>query len=88
MAHTQFEKDMLTRIHNEIQSRKRTGKTTSQDETDLETIMTGTETERKSLITTYINDVGIPKCDTEIADCDASKASIQNLKANMEAYVA
>jgi|GEM_PF-2102142 len=87
MAHTQFEKDMLTRIHNEIQQRKRRGKASAQDDTDLETIMTGTEAERQTLITSYINNTGIPLCDAEIADCDAAKTAAQSLKADMQSYV-
>jgi len=88
MAHTQFEKDMLNRIREEIENRKRVGKATSDDLTDLETITTGTEAERQSLIATYINDVGIPRCNVEIADCDAAKSVVQALKTDMEAYVA
>lgn len=88
MAHTQFEKDMLNRIREEIENRKRIGKASEQDFTDLETITTGTEAERQTLIAAYITNVGIPKCNAEIADCDAAKTAVQSLKTDMEAYVA
>ena len=88
MAHTVFEKDMLTRIHNEIYDRRRSKKATAQDLTDLDTILTGTEAERQTLITNYVNNVGIPRCTAEISDCDASKTAVQTLKTEMEAYVA
>ena len=45
MAHTAFEKTMLTRMHNEIYDRRRSKKATAQDLTDLDTVLTGTEAE-------------------------------------------
>lgn len=88
MAHTQFEKDMITRIRREIEGRKKIGKGTAQDQTDLDTIMYSSEADRQTLVTSYINDVGIDQCDAEIADCDAAKTVAQSLKTDMESYVA
>ena len=88
MALTAFEKTTLTRMHDEIFDKRRAKKATAQDLTDLDTILTGTEAERQTLLTNYVNNVGIPQCDAGIADCDATKTEIQTLKTDMEAYVA
>jgi hypothetical protein len=87
MALTTFEKDMLTRQHDAIQKRQRRGKASAQDETDLGTILGGTEAVRRLLIEDYVENVAIPECSASITACDTTKSALQTELATMQAYL-
>ena len=89
MALTQFEKDCIDDIHAHLTKNGRAS-------TDLDTIKHGTEAERQTLITDWINGVnGITAVDARIADIDAAiaelntqKTALQTKKTDMQNYVA
>ncbi len=82
MALTQFEKDCIDEIHDNIIAKDRP---TLEDDTDLDTIKHGTEAARQTLLTNYINDTGLALVATEISAYDEETTRIAALKTAAEA---
>lgn len=94
MALTDFEKDCIDEILVAITPKDSHRRTDSQ-QADFDTITQGTEVERQTLITSYINDTGLTKvatdittCDDRVADLTAQKSALQTKQTTMQNYVA
>ena len=84
---TEFEKQMITLIHERIERPGRRDKKAS-DKAAMETLIKGTDSEKQALIRKFINEEGlIAEVTTQISALNARGVMLNALKANMSAYV-
>lgn len=96
MALTQLEKDCIDDVHGHLIAKVAKRKElTTQEQSDLDDIKHGDDAARQAVVTSWINNHGIPMVDGEIASIDAAiadlntrKTALQTKKTDIEAYVA
>ena len=85
MALTDFEKDCIQEMVAPLTGQRAPGRPTQEQQDTLETATQGTEAERQTLITDYINDEGLDAVAAQIAGCDEETTAIAALKVDLEA---
>jgi hypothetical protein len=86
MAFTDMEKDCLREYH-VVLSRKPLAVLTDSEKTDLDTIITGSETEKRLVVKTFIESHSKPNVDQVLADIDAEKTSLQAKQTELQAWL-
>lgn len=94
MALTDFEKDCIDEIFATLIP-KDGRRPSAEQQTDIDTVKHGSEAERQTLITAYINDIGLSKVaaditsnDDQVALLGIAKTALQAKQTAMQNYVA
>ena len=86
MALTQFEMDMVKEMHDKCLKDLRDPTKKAAAQSELDTLLTGTEGSKQALITTYITDTGLPAVTGQITSINAHVSALQAKKTSMEGY--
>lgn len=89
MAFTDIEKECLSAYHTHLQRRQRLyGKRLdAQSVADLDTILTGTEADKKTAAKWYAENVELPAVEEALAGIDQKKTDLQTRETDLNALI-
>lgn len=88
MAFTDLEKECLHDCHANLTRAGKLRSLTTQEQTDLDTILYGDEVAKKALAKTWAQNVAVVQVDDALANIDQTKTDLQAKKTALEALIA
>lgn len=86
MAFTNMEKDCLREYHS-VLCRKPSSTLTTDEQTDLDTIVTGDEEAKRLVVKKFIESYAMPNVENVLADIDANKTALQGRQSDLQAWL-